>query len=174
MPKVQWRWRWFRGNLYLQPAVGICMIPHAALLMFFEVLLKGNAGVRKDKTIKEENKFWIITIFKKFFRLWPRFPKVTSEFMFLIANTAKGPDIPKSAEQPRIFNILLYSLGRADHSLHKGEKLKNINFFWVIQLSSSSWDFVCLFVLWDHDRLQRRWAAWSSLCSQLWAHSSCQ
>jgi len=31
------------------------VIPHAALLKFFEVLLKGNAEVRKDKTIKKEN-----------------------------------------------------------------------------------------------------------------------
>lgn len=38
---------------------------HAALLVFFEVLLKGNVKVRKDKTIKEENKFQNKTIFKK-------------------------------------------------------------------------------------------------------------
>lgn len=33
------------------------MSHHTALLMFFEVLLKGNAEVRKDKTIKKKINF---------------------------------------------------------------------------------------------------------------------
>lgn len=53
------------------------MIHHTALPIFFEVLLKGSAEVRKGKTIKEENKFWMLTIFKRSsgfnqdFQRWP-------------------------------------------------------------------------------------------------------
>lgn len=39
------------------------MISHASLFMCFEVLLKENANTRKDKSIKGEDKFSVITIF---------------------------------------------------------------------------------------------------------------
>lgn len=77
------------------------MIPHAALLMFFEVLLKGNAEVRKDKTIKEENKFQIITIFKSSsgfnqdFQRWPVnlcFSSATQQKALIFRKVLKHPE----------------------------------------------------------------------------------
>lgn len=65
--------------------------------------------------------------------------------MFLISNTAKSHDLQKSAEPPRIFNILLNSLGKPGHSLHKGEKFKILLSFELCTLLFSLRCFACLF-----------------------------
>lgn len=63
--------------------------------------------------------------------------------MFLISNTAKGPDLQKSAEPPRIVNILLNSLGKPGQPLLKGENLKiSITF----ELCTLLVEVFCLFV----------------------------
>lgn len=103
------------------------MIPHAALLMFFEVLLKGNAEVRKDKTIKEENKFQIITIFKSSSGFNQDFQRWPVNLCFSLATQQKALIFRKVLKHPE---YLIYSCTVLESQATLCIKVKNLR-IWI-------------------------------------------